>query len=191
MIFNDLIVKSDNQNCTFQINGKKVDLSASNILKSLKDNLKNDSGRELLNLFVSMPKKLANEVVDVNKKEEVYSKDVDEVNKLVYGIKIGKTTRIQVKNKFASVFKVDENEFQQVIKELGLFIFYDDKDTVQEIILESPFNGTTLKGLKIGDSIDKASEIYGQPKIKSLISAFWKDFSVFLKNDIITSIKLR
>lgn len=191
MIFNDLIVKSDNQNCTFQINGKKVDLSASNILKSLKDNLKNDSGRELLNLFVSMPKKLANEVVDVNKKEEVYSKDVDEVNKLVYGIKIGKTTRIEVKNKFASVFKVDENEFQQVIKELGIFIFYDDKDTVQEIILESPFNGTTLKGLKIGDTIDKASEIYGQPKIKSLISAFWKDFSVFLKNDIITSIKLR
>jgi hypothetical protein len=191
MIFNDLIVKNDNQNCTFQINGKKVDLSASNILKSLKDNLKNDSGRELLNLFVSMPKKLANEVVDVNKKEEVYSKDVDEVNKLVYGIKIGKTTRIEVKNKFASVFKVDENEFQQVIKELGLFIFYDDKDTVQEIILESPFNGITLKGLKIGDTIDKASEIYGQPKIKSLISAFWKDFSVFLKNDIITSIKLR
>jgi hypothetical protein len=42
----------------------------------------------------------------------------------------------------------------------------------------------------MGDSIEKAIKLYGEPKIKSLVSAFWNNFSIFIKDDIIVGIKI-
>lgn len=201
MILSDLLFSSDGENYSISINGKKIELGNSNILKTLKDNLDKDSGKEVLKVFTSMPNRIANQEISysqilklTNSLNKSTNNKIDEVNKSVYGICINKTNREFIEKLISSITdktSIIIDEFSIELKKMGVTIFFSSENVVKEIVITSPFRGETLKGLKIGDDISKAIELYGQPKIRSLVSAFWPSISIFLKDEIISSIKLR
>ncbi|MBC7473059.1 MAG: hypothetical protein H7263_02115 [Candidatus Sericytochromatia bacterium] len=130
----------------------------------------------------------------VNSKEDKFN--INETTKTVFGITVGKTKRKDVykiiKGKIKEHNNYMQNDLFQSFDEIGVaFYFSALNDTVEEIILSSKFEGTTTKGLKINYSMDKAIELHGQPKIRSQVIAFWANFSVFIKDETITSIKIR
>ena len=47
------------------------------------------------------------------------------------------------------------------------------------MIFNLPFKGSTKKGLKLGDSLDKAVSIYGKPEFINDNCAVWTKISVF------------
>jgi hypothetical protein len=53
------------------------------------------------------------------------------------------------------------------------------------------YKGTTSKGLKIGDSVEKAIELYGAPRMKTPKGAIWPSFGVFCKHEHICTIRLQ
>ncbi|MFN4149406.1 MAG: hypothetical protein ACK4IX_00540 [Candidatus Sericytochromatia bacterium] len=201
MILSDLLFSNDGEKYSISINGKKVELGNSNILKTLKDNLDNDSGKEVIKVFTNMPNRIANQEISysqllklTNSLNKATNNKLDEINKSVYGICINKTTKDFIENLLDNMQDkegVTIDNFSIELKKMGLTIFFSSENIVKELVVMSPFRGETLKGLKIGDDITKAIELYGQPKIRSLVSAFWSNFSVFLKDEIISSIKLR
>lgn len=201
MILSDLLFSNDGEKYSISINGKKVELGKSNILKTLKDNLDNDSGKEVIKVFTNMPNRIANQEISysqllklTNSLNKATNNKLDEINKSVYGICINKTRKDFIENLLDNMQDkegVTIENFSIELKKMGLTIFFSSENIVKELVVMSPFRGETLKGLKIGDDITKAIELYGQPKIRSLVSAFWSNFSVFLKDEIISSIKLR
>lgn len=74
--------------------------------------------------------------------------------------------------------------------DLSLTIFFDD-DIVSEMKFGTHYKGSTTKGLSIGDTVDRAIEIYGQPKLKSPRGAIWNKFSIFSEKNIVTSIRIQ
>lgn len=201
MIMSDLLFYDEGENYSISVNGKRVELGKSNILKSLKDNLEPSTGKEVLKNFTNMPEKISHEELPFSKIIKLTaslnkhpSNKLDEINKSVYGITINKSTKSSIEelvNNMSDKTGIVFDNCSIEIKKLGLTIFFSSNNIVKEIVLTSPFRGETIKGLKIGDDINKAISLYGQPKIRSLVSAFWSNFSVFLKSDMISSIKIR
>lgn len=201
MIMSDLLFYDEGENYSISVNGKRVELGKSNILKSLKDNLEPSTGKEVLKNFTNMSEKISHEELPFSKIIKLTaslnkhpSNKLDEINKSVYGITINKSTKSSIEelvNNMSDKTGIVFDNCSIEIKKLGLTIFFSSNNIVKEIVLTSPFRGETIKGLKIGDDINKAISLYGQPKIRSLVSAFWSNFSVFLKSDMISSIKIR
>lgn len=113
---------------------------------------------------------------------------------LFLGIIIGITSK-------EDVLKIME-EYSSIrfdINLVGSALFYDDisvnfyfeSDIVSELEFGNSFKGITSKGLRIGDSLEKAIEIYGPPRMKTSIGAIWDNMKVFSDNFSITGIKIR
>jgi len=155
------------------LNGSKFKLTNTLIFKNLKS-----ISPELPNL-ISQIYEFNNYTINENKKT-------------VYGLEIGKTKKEDILKVLKSndLVKINKNSKIWKLTDLGLTLYFSNWDILEEIIISSPFKGKTLKGLCIGDSIEKAIKLYGEPKIKSLVSAFWNNFSIFIKDDIIVGIKI-
>jgi len=76
-------------------------------------------------------------------------------------------------------------------EDISFIVFFDDDNVVVELNFGQDYKGATEKGLHVGDTIDKAIEIYGQPRMKSPRGAIWDKFGVFSKNNIIVSIRIQ
>ncbi|GIW23253.1 MAG: hypothetical protein KatS3mg068_2260 [Candidatus Sericytochromatia bacterium] len=167
------------------------------IENSLKKNVYvNLSGNKTIltnTLIINNLKEVSAELPELISK--IYQHDLDLINeeeKTLLGLKIGKTKKSDVLKIINSKDLSTINQKSKIWKfnDIGITLYFSTWDLLEEIIVNSPFQGKTLKGLSIGDSIEKAIKLYGEPKIKSLVSAFWKDLSVFIKDDIIVSIKI-
>lgn len=128
---------------------------------------------------------------DLNPTEK-FSNELDESGSYM-GLKINKITlketlNVMKKNGFS---KYDIHNNNVYFPELDLLLHFDVKDVLKEITLKKDNKSQTSKGLKVGDSIYKAFEIYGQPKMSSIISAMWKNVSVTIQDDFITSIRIQ
>jgi hypothetical protein len=85
-----------------------------------------------------------------------------------------------------------ENWKQQVeYSNLSLTVYFDDADIVSELEFGNDFKGSTFKGLRIGDTLEKAIEIYGNPRMKSAKGAGWEKLKVFCNGNVINKIKVQ
>jgi hypothetical protein len=110
------------------------------------------------------------------------------------GIVVGQSTKTEVcriMKKYSEVcFGLTDPTLIHYYNDISLFVFFDENNIVQELKFVNHYKGMTSKGLMIGDTIDEAIAIYGQPKMKSPKGAVWDKFAVFCDQDIITSIRI-
>jgi hypothetical protein len=112
----------------------------------------------------------------------------------VFGIQINKTKKREVIEIMKSGNNLDNFvRTDSTIKfdDIGINFHFGDEGVLQEITFSYPFEGSTRRGLEIGNSITKAIELYGQPKMRTQSGAIWDKISIFLKDDTIISIRLR
>ncbi len=111
------------------------------------------------------------------------------------GVVTGQSTKEEViellKNYSKVVFDANDNNPIFFYHDISFQVYFNENNIVQEIKFENGYKGRTTKGLKIGDNIQKAIDIYGQPKMKSPKGAIWDRFAIFCENNIITSIRIQ
>jgi hypothetical protein len=132
---------------------------------------------------------------------EQFRKETNHLKKLtIYevgiamGIIVGKTKRDEVIEIMKSFSKFNLNSFEPFYfyNDLSVTIFFDENDdTVCELKFGNSYQGATSKGLFIGDPVEKALLMYGQPRMKSDRGAIWEKFAIFCERNMITSIRLQ
>ncbi|RYX90546.1 hypothetical protein EON78_06945 [bacterium] len=111
------------------------------------------------------------------------------------GIILGSTTKsqaIEILTKFSS-YKYDMETAESILSydDLSITVYHDDENIVNQLEFGKSFRGNTSKGLKIGDTVETATFLYGPPTMKSPKGAFWKNLKVFCTDGYITSIKIQ
>lgn len=109
------------------------------------------------------------------------------------GISTGQTSKKEVMEimKNYSKFSFSENDMIHEYSDIAVNVYFSDEDIVSEIKFLERYKGKTSKGLSINDTVERAIEIYGQPKMKSPKGAIWDKFAVFCDRNIITSIRVQ
>ncbi|MFN8578368.1 MAG: hypothetical protein U0354_16130 [Candidatus Sericytochromatia bacterium] len=132
-------------------------------------------------------------LLDKNKEINPSKKySIDEEMGIAMGVIVGLTKKSQINEimRYFSSITPDKDESFYFYGDLTLSVFFDTDDTVSEMKFGKDYKGSTNKGLSIGDSVQKAIELYGQPKLKSLKGAIWNKFAIFCEMDYITSIRI-
>lgn len=75
--------------------------------------------------------------------------------------------------------------------DIGIKLFFNEKDVLSEIEVSSPFKGKTINELRLGDSVEKAISIYGHPQSSDANHLMWGKLKALVKDYIITSINLK
>lgn len=111
------------------------------------------------------------------------------------GITIGRTTRMEVINimkNFSSINNTQTLAKQLNYDDVGLSITFNDQKIVKGLTFGKKYKGFTSNGLKIGDRLEKAIEIYGAPQYKTAYNAVWKEVALFCEEaNIVSSIRLQ
>ncbi len=116
---------------------------------------------------------------------------IDESGKAL-GIIVGNTKKqevTEIMSNFSKNSPVDDG-LSFFYNDLSVSIFFDD-DIVSEIKFGHLYKGSTIKGLFIGETVEKAIEIYGQPKLKSAKGVMWNKFAIFCEKNIISAIRIQ
>jgi hypothetical protein len=110
------------------------------------------------------------------------------------GIVVGQSTKEEVarmmKKYSSNTFDLNYASQIHFYNDVSLYVFFDDKNVVEELKFVNNYKGMTTKGLMLGDTVEEAIAIYGQPKMRSPKGAVWGKFAVFCEQDIITSIRI-
>jgi hypothetical protein len=195
MLIGDLLIEKENNRCFIYVNGKKLDIEQANLLQLLNSNIDREFSKEITGLLDKLPDTIIRQSVKLETKFDLFINAINEHNKTVYGIKAGETNRTQAFNILKKILK-KEKQFDQISQyvsfpEIGIALYFNvENNIVEEIILTSPFEGSTTLGLKIGYTIERACQLCGEPKIRTITTAFWNNFSVYIKNEIITTIRI-
>lgn len=143
------------------------------------------------------------EIRSLNEKQfaiELLKTEQDPIKKLTIfesgvalGITVGLTTKKEVieSMKKHSKLSFTESDYLHEYTDTSISVFFNDDGVVSEMKFMERYKGKTSKGLAIGDLVDKAIQIYGQPKMKSPKGAIWKGFAVFCDRNVITSIRVQ
>lgn len=111
------------------------------------------------------------------------------------GITIGRTTRMEaitILKKFSSINNSQGMARQLTYDDIGLTIAFNDQKIVKGLTFGKNYKGSTVGGLTLGDSIDKAIKIYGEPQYKTAYNAVWKEMALFCDEpNVISSIRLQ
>lgn len=112
------------------------------------------------------------------------------------GIIIGKSTKedvIKIMGELSKdIYDISSHDPIHFYNDISVKIFFNDQWLVSEIEFGKEFEGNTHKGLRIGDSLARAIELYGPPRMKSARGAMWEKFKVFCDEDgYIAMIKLQ
>jgi len=128
-------------------------------------------------------------IFKTNEKKETI---IDE-NGNFFGLSLGKSNKTDVLNTMKSMSKENILPKNNVFKyeDIGISFYFSPSGILEEISFYHPFNGKTSKGLSLNDDINKAIKLYGEPKIRTLEGAIWSKISLFLEDDIVTSIRIR
>lgn len=102
-----------------------------------------------------------------------------------------KSEAIEILNKQCKTQFSNDYDDNIISYELDGINMYIEEDLVVQLEFKRGFEGSTVKGLKIGDNVEKALELYGKPVMKTPKGAVWKNFKVFYEKDIIHSIKIQ
>lgn len=140
-------------------------------------------------------KKLNSFLVEENNLEQEQEQIKSEKDKYVlWGLKIGETTKkeaLEILKKYSKE-KTDyyKNKDFIIYSDLSITIHFDENNILKELELNEFFNGETEQGLKIGNSIEKAIKMYGQPLESDDKSIAWKNFKVSYISGKIFSINI-
>lgn len=120
---------------------------------------------------------------------QISSVDRYEINvetSTVIGLTLNKSTKNDVINEMKSLSKIDyNNNFQEAIfyyTDAGVTFFFDENNIVSEMEFDAKYKRNTSKGLKIGDTLERAVELYGDPRMKSAKGAIWNRFSILMED---------
>lgn len=134
--------------------------------------------------------------------KEAESRDrflLDIENSSVLDLFLNKSTKQDVINTLKTLSKVDYTQnIQEPIfyyTDIGLTFYFDENDLLNEIEVDEKYKRSTTLGLKVNDTLDKAIELYGPPRMKSAKGGIWNKFSIIMRdrsNEImIIRLKLR
>jgi hypothetical protein len=111
------------------------------------------------------------------------------------GIIIGITSKeevIKTMEEYSSIkFNINIVGSALFYDDISVNFYFDQCDLVSELDFGNNFRGATTKGLRMGDSLEKAIEIYGAPRMKTSIGAIWDNMKIFSDNFSITGIRIR
>jgi hypothetical protein len=111
---------------------------------------------------------------------------IDIENSTLTGLTLNKSTKTDVINEMKSMSKIDyNNNFQEAIfyyTDAGISFFFDENNVISEVEIDSKYKKTTTMGLKIGDPLERAIELYGTPRMKSAKGAIWNRFSILMED---------
>lgn len=112
--------------------------------------------------------------------------EVDIENGSVIDLYVNKSTKKEVINTLKTISKAnyEDNEQEQIFyfTDVGISFYFDENGIVNEIEIDEKYRKQTTKGLKIGDPMEKAIEIYGNPRMKSAKGAIWNRFSILMRD---------
>lgn len=186
--FQELVWEEPEQK-TIETSPMRLFLEASRRIEQEDNNLKNMA--QIDNLFQSSLSDSTTDSVQKLEKEGVeYDYTIYESGK-VLNIQVGATGRaeaLQILSAFTQ--NLSETSKMVILKELTLSIIFE-ADLVSEINIGSRYPGITAKGLKVGDSMEKAVNIYGTPRLSSDRGVIWDGISVFTQDsETINTIRL-
>lgn len=111
----------------------------------------------------------------------------------VLGLFVNISKKDEVIERLKSISKVNyDNNIQESIfyyTDIGVTFFFNEENLLTEVEFTEKYREKTTKGLKIGDQMEKAIELYGLPRMKSGKGAIWNRFSIIL-HDRLNEIKL-
>lgn len=121
--------------------------------------------------------------------KEASSRDrflLDIANSSVLDLVINKSNKQDTINTLQTLSKVDYTKnIQEPIfyfTDIGLTFYFDENDILTEIEVDEKYRRSTTLGLKVNDTIDKAIELYGAPRMKSAKGAIWNNFSIIMRD---------
>lgn len=121
-----------------------------------------------------------------NKTLNILNSQIDE-NGSFLGVFISKSTKEEVIELFNSYNLsyniIESNESSLIYDNIGVILNFNEQNLVEELTFTDKFKGSTLKGLYIGDFIDKALNLYGKPEFINDNCSIWSKISVIINND--------
>ncbi len=177
----------------------KVDNSPEGLLRrmNLQDTLSETSSDTIkrINTIPPPPKSFIPPPPPINPppppKEDAKDTVIDEVG-AVFGLQINHSKKVDVITKMKKKNKncqIEENFIK--FDDLGITFYFDQLGILDEITFSYPFLGSTKKGLRIQDDVEKAINLYGKPKMRTFSGVIWSKVAVFLNDDQVTTIRLR
>jgi hypothetical protein len=111
------------------------------------------------------------------------------------GITLGQTTQKEaeeIMKNYSKLGNQDEgNSSMAFYPDITVTLLYNEDMLVREMVFGNKYKGETLKGLKSGDSVERAIEIYGQPRMKTARGAIWNKFGIFSQSGYVESIRIQ
>lgn len=89
---------------------------------------------------------------------------------------------------FSHVKTINKNNNIISYPDTGITFHFDTNKLLYAIELKKNFTGQTIKGLKIGDKVDKALKLYGESLENNKEYLSYKRMKIYHNNDFITSI---
>ncbi|MFN4149472.1 MAG: hypothetical protein ACK4IX_00880 [Candidatus Sericytochromatia bacterium] len=91
-----------------------------------------------------------------------------------------------------TIANYDKNIVQSTLNydDISIKAEFDDKSILKSIEFSDKFIGSTIKDLKIGDILDKALHLYGEPKKQTDNMFSWDKFEVYFEENKITKFKI-
>ena len=130
--------------------------------------------------------------------KDVESRDrfeIDIERSSVLDLHVNQQTKEDVIKTLKTLSKVSyENNKSEAIfyfTDIDISFYFDENNTVNEIEIGEKYKHSTTKGLKIGDDLEKAIELYGNPRMKSAKGAIWNRFSILMEGKEIRLIRLK
>jgi hypothetical protein len=91
-----------------------------------------------------------------------------------------------------TISNYDKNIAQSILnyEDVSIKAEFDDKSILKSIEFSNKFIGSTIKNLKIGDIIEKALHLYGEPKKQTENMFSWDKFEIYFEENRITKFKI-
>jgi DNA-binding response OmpR family regulator len=117
-------------------------------------------------------------------------------NGRVFDIFVGRSTPEDVREVMDQYSeRSGESKFSSNIltfEDLGVTFLFDQNDRVKEMNFSKNYPGKTTKGLKVGDEMYEAIDIYGEPQYKAEKSLIWPKIAVFSEDSTtISTIRIK
>jgi len=120
---------------------------------------------------------------------------IDVENSTLFGLFLNESTLGNVletlKNYSSISYEKNKSEAIHYYMDIGVNIFFNQDNFISEIEIREKYKHPTTKGLKVGDTLEKAIELYGNPRMKSAKGAIWNRFSVIFDDKKISVIRLK
>jgi len=138
------------------------------------------------------PEYLEKAISDIESRDRF---EIDIENCAVLDLCVNKNNKDDVIKNLKTLSKANydgnKNESIFYFTDIDIAFYFDENGIIDEIEIGEKYKHSTTKGLKIGDTLEKAIEIYGNPRMKSAKGAIWNRFSVLMDAKEIRLIRLK